>query len=300
MEDMKSNKFLHKKYIVAIISKLKDYYLNQSTLIDINIPDGQEFSVCGDIHGQYYDLLNIFKINGYPSKTNPYLFNGDFVDRGSFSVECVITLLCWKLLYPDHMHLARGNHESRNLNKLYGFEGEVKKKYDESVYECFCELFCCLPLAHVLNTKVLVLHGGLFAQDGVTLHDIRKMNRFREPPEKGIMCEILWSDPSKINGRQPSKRGVGVAFGPDVAHKFLDMNNLEILVRSHEVKDQGYEVEADGRVITIFSAPNYCDQMGNKGALIRFKGEEMKPNFVQYSAVVKFLLIYSHIQMLRQ
>lgn len=100
------------------------------------------------------------------------------------------------------------------------------------------------------------------------------------------MCEILWSDPCKLPGRQPSKRGVGLSFGPDVAKRFLDDNNLELLVRSHEVKDEGYEVEADGKVITIFSAPNYCDQMNNKGALIRFKGSEMKPNFVQYTAVV--------------
>jgi serine/threonine-protein phosphatase 5 len=187
--------------------------------------------------------------------------------------------------------MARGNHESRNLNKLYGFEGEVKNKYDESVYECFCELFCFLPLGHVLNKKVLVVHGGLFSQDGVTLDQIKKENRFREPPEKGIMCEILWADPGKLPGRQPSKRGVGLTFGPDIAKKFLDSNGLDILVRSHEVKDQGYEEEADGRVITIFSAPNYCDQMGNKGALIRFKGDEMKPKYVQFTAVVILFLI---------
>lgn len=286
MEDMKNNKFLHKKYLVQIIAKIKDYYSLKPSLVDVEIPDEDEFNVCGDIHGQYYDLMNIFKTNGYPSKTNPYLFNGDFVDRGSFSVECIVTLMCWKLLYPEHFHMARGNHESRNLNKLYGFEGEVRKKYDESVYECFCELFCYLPLGHVLNKKVLVVHGGLFSQDNVSLDNIKSEFRFREPPEKGIMCEILWSDPGKLPGRHPSKRGVGLTFGPDIAKKFLDFNNLEILVRSHEVKDEGYEVEADGRVITIFSAPNYCDQMGNKGALIRFKGSEMKPKFVQFSSVV--------------
>lgn len=234
MEEMKSNKFIHKKYLVTLISKVKAWYEKQESLVDIDIPNDNEFNVCGDVHGQYYDLVNIFKVNGYPSKTNPYLFNGDFVDRGSFAVEIMITLLCWKVLYPEHFHMARGNHETRNLNKLYGyfvinnfrFEGEVKKKYDESVYECFCELFCYLPLGHVLNKKVMVVHGGIFSQDGVTLEDIKKENRFREPPEKGIMCEILWSDPCKMNGRHPSKRGVGVSFGPDIAKKFLDDNNL--------------------------------------------------------------------------
>ena len=118
---------------------------------------------------------------------------------------------------------------------------------------------------------------------------IKNENRFREPPEKGIMSEILWSDPGKLPGRHPSNRGVGLPFGPDIAEQFLEFNNLELLVRSHEVKDEGYEVEAGGKVITIFSAPNYCDQMGNKGALIRFNGKLMKPRFIQFSAVVKII-----------
>lgn len=116
-----------------------------------------------------------------------------------------------------------------------------------------------MPLGYVLNNKVLVLHGGLFSRDGVTLSELEKIDRFKEIPESGLMTDMLWSDPSKVNGRHPSKRGTSIAFGPDVAHKFLNDNNLELLVRSHEVKDEGYEVEADGRVITIFSAPNYCD-----------------------------------------
>ncbi len=125
----------------------------------------------------------------------------------------------------------------------------------------------------------MVVHGGLFSKDGVKLKELRNIHRFREPPQEGLMCELLWSDPIKENGRQPSKRGCGVGFGPDVAKAFLDNNNLDILIRSHEMKMEGYEVEADGRVITIFSAPNYCDQMKNKGAFIRLKGSEMKPVF---------------------
>lgn len=120
MEEMKSNKFIHKKYVVELISRVKAWYEQKESLVDISIPEDKHFNVCGDVHGQYYDLMNIFKVNGYPSVDNPYLFNGDFVDRGSFSVEVIITLLCWKALYPEHFHMARGNHESRSLNKLYG------------------------------------------------------------------------------------------------------------------------------------------------------------------------------------
>lgn len=285
MESMKDNKFIHKKFLTHMIFDAKCLFDKERSLVDVPIEDDIEFNVCGDTHGQYYDLLNIFKINGYPSKTNPYLFNGDFVDRGSFSVEIVVSLLAWKLLYPNNFFMSRGNHESKNLNKMYGFEGEVRSKYDDSIYELFCELFCSLPLCHVLNKKVFVTHGGLFSKDSVSLEDLRSIDRKREPPESGLMCEVLWSDPCKENGRHPSKRGVGLSFGPDVTKRFLEYNNLELVVRSHEVKQEGYEVEADGKLITVFSAPNYCDQMGNKGALIKFKGSEMKPKFVQYTHV---------------
>jgi len=285
MEDMKNSKFIHKKYLTQMIFDAKAIFDSEKSLVDIEVDNNVEISVCGDTHGQYYDLLNIFKINGYPSKTNPYLFNGDFVDRGSFSVEVVVALIAWKLLYPNHFFLSRGNHESKNLNKMYGFEGEVKNKYDDKIYELFSMLFCSLPLCHVINKKVFVVHGGLFSKDGVTLDDIRKIDRIREPSDSGLMCECLWSDPCKEQGRLPSKRGVGLSFGPDVTRKFLALNDLEMVVRSHEVKQEGYEVDHDGKLVTVFSAPNYCDQMGNKGALIRFKGEDMKPKYVQYTNV---------------
>jgi len=116
----------------------------------------------------------------------------------------------------------------------------------------------------------MVCHGGLFSKDNIKLNDIRTTHRRREPGDEGIMVESLWSDPCDKPGRHPSKRGVGVMFGPDIAKRFLDENNLTLLVRSHEVKPQGYEYQAGGKVLTVFSAPNYCDQMGNKGAYVRF------------------------------
>jgi len=217
--------------------------------------------------------LNIFDLNGYPSETNGYLFNGDFVDRGSFSLEVVMLLFCFKCLYPKHLHLTRGNHESLNMNKVYGFEGEVKHKYSPQMFQLFTEVFHVLPLAYCLGKKVLVVHGGLFSRDDVTLDDIRKIDRRREPPDEGLMSEIMWSDPQAMPGRAPSKRGVGLSFGPDVTANFLERNNLKLVVRSHEVRDEGFEVEQGGKLVTVFSAPNYCDQMGNKGAFLRFDSE---------------------------
>jgi len=285
MEWQKQEKSIAKKYAYQIVLDMINLLKTYSALTDVEVPDGGWITVCGDVHGQYYDLLNIWHLNDVPSPTNPYLFNGDFVDRGSFSVEVILMLFAWKLCHPDHVHLSRGNHETRNMNKLYGFEGEVTKKYDEELYQLFCEAFGLLPLCHVINKKVFVVHGGLFAQDGVTLDAIRKVNREGEPSDDGLMTEMLWSDPQPGRGRLPSKRGVGVAFGQDVTEDFLKTNDLKLVIRSHEMKEEGYEIEHSGKLITVFSAPNYCDQMGNKGAFIRLDGKTMTPKFTPFTAV---------------
>lgn len=296
MDYYKNQKVIHKKYATMIIMKCRDIFQKNASLVHIQVPDIGEVTVCGDIHGQFYDLLNIFSINGNPSETNPYLFNGDFIDRGSFSVEVIVTLLAWKALLPNHMFMARGNHESKNLNKMYGFEGEVKHKYDVKTYDLFSEVFCYLPLAHCINNKIFVTHGGLFSKDGIKIKDIEKVNRVREPPDEGIMCECLWSDPSDTDGRHPSKRGVAIQFGPDVAQRFIEDNDLskfissfynliELVVRSHEVKHEGYEYQKGGKVLTVFSAPNYCDQMGNKGAFVRFNGRDLEPKITSFEKV---------------
>ncbi|KAK8631707.1 hypothetical protein V6N13_028488 [Hibiscus sabdariffa] len=285
MDDFKNQKCLHKRYAFQIVLQMREMLQVQPSLVDIKVPNGSHFTVCGDVHGQFYDLLNIFELNGLPSEENPYLFNGDFVDRGSFSVEVILTLFALKCMCPSAIYLARGNHESKSMNKIYGFEGEVKSKLSEAFVELFAEVFCYLPLAHVINQKVFVVHGGLFSVDGVKLSDIKAIDRFCEPPEEGLMCELLWSDPQPFPGRGPSKRGVGLCFGADVTKNFLQDNNLDLIVRSHEVKDEGYEIEHDGKLITVFSAPNYCDQMGNKGAYIRFEAPDLKPNIVTFAAV---------------
>jgi len=285
IESYRERKALHRRYAYQIILEVKKIFESNPTLVDIDVPAQSKFTICGDIHGQFYDLLNIFQLNGLPSADNPYLFNGDFVDRGSFSVECILTLFGFKVLYPQHFFMARGNHESMTMNQMYGFEGEVKAKYTQQMYDLFAEVFNLIPLAHCINKKVLVMHGGLFSSDDVTLEDIRSIDRNRQPPDEGLMCEILWSDPMPAPGRAPSKRGVGIQFGPDITEKFCKKNCLDYVVRSHEVKADGYEAAHDGKCITVFSAPNYCDSMGNKGAYIILNGSDLKPNFQTYSEV---------------
>ncbi|XP_031629038.1 serine/threonine-protein phosphatase 5 [Contarinia nasturtii] len=285
MEFFKAQKKLHRKFAYKILCDIDAYFRKQPSLVDIAVPDNSKFTVCGDIHGQFYDLMNIFKINGFPSPENPYLFNGDFVDRGSFSVECIFTLFGFKLLYPDYFFLSRGNHESYNMNQMYGFSGEVVAKYTNTMSTMFTQVYNWLPLCHCINNRVLVMHGGLFAQDNVTLDDLRNIERNRQPPEEGLMCDLLWSDPQPQNGRGFSKRGVGIQFGPDITEQFCAANKLDYIIRSHEVKAIGYEIAHNGKCITVFSAPNYCDTMDNLGAFITLNGKDMNPNFTTYEAV---------------
>jgi len=276
---------LHQKYACQMLLNVKDLLMRLPSLVDIHLNEDEKITVCGDIHGQFYDLMNIFNKNGLPSSTNPYLFNGDFVDRGAFSVECVLTLFGFKLLYPEKFHLARGNHETLTMNLLYGFDSEVKAKYNASVAQLFTDVFNWLPLAHCINKKVFVVHGGLFSKDNVTLEDIRSITRNRQPPGEGIMCDALWSDPQSEPGRSPSRRGVSVQFGPDVTESFLRQNDLHYVIRSHELKSEGYELAHGGKCITVFSAPNYCDCMGNKGAFLTIHGKTLKPLVTQFLAV---------------
>lgn len=257
--------------------------------------------------GQFFDLMEIFRLNGFPSASHAYLFNGDFVDRGSWSTEIALVLYAYKWLYPNGFFINRGNHETDDMNRVYGFEGECKAKYNERVFKLFSESFSALPLATLIGKKYLTLHGGLFSDDNVTLDDIRKLNRHsqRQPGQEGLMMEMLWTDPQPTPGRGPSKRGVGLQFGPDVTKRFCEKNGLEAVIRSHEVRMEGYEIEHDGRCITggqaivpilplrimlrlmpmpVFSAPRYCDSTENKGAYINI-GSDLKLEYHQFDAV---------------
>ena len=174
---MKNQKFIHKKFVAMILMRTIKYLSKRPTLMDISFLDNTDkFTVCGDTHGQFYDLLNIFKINGDPSPKNPYLFNGDFVDRGSFSVEVILTLFMYQLLHPKGMYLTRGNHETKNMNKLYGFEGEVKHKFDEKIMSLFAEAFQWLPLCAVIEKKVFVVRFCVCVCLGARISSLQHSN----------------------------------------------------------------------------------------------------------------------------
>ncbi|KFY07017.1 hypothetical protein V492_07527 [Pseudogymnoascus sp. VKM F-4246] len=286
IERFKNGKKIHKKYVYQIIIATKKLVYDEPTMVEVDIPKDATLTVCGDTHGQYFDLMELFRLNGFPTDKHYYLFNGDFVDRGSWSTEIALLLYSYKWIRPNAFFINRGNHETDDMNRAYGFEGECKAKYNERTFKLFSESFSALPLATLIGHEYFVLHGGLFSDDKVTLDDIRKLNRHnqRQPGQEGLMMEMLWTDPQTAPGRGPSKRGVGMQFGPDVTKRFCDNNNLTAIIRSHEVRMDGYEEEHNGKCITVFSAPRYCDSTENKGAYINI-GPDYKLDFHKFDAV---------------
>ena len=226
-----------------------------------------KISICGDIHGQFYDLLRIFEINGYPPDTK-YLFLGDYVDRGKQSLETICLLLAFKIKFKDSIYLLRGNHESANVCKVYGFFDECKRKVSVKCWKNFCDLFDYLPLTAIIENKILCMHGGI-SKDLVNVSQLKQFKRPLEIPESGITCDLLWSDPSdSVVGFGPNERGVSCTFSTKVLEAFLDKNDLDLICRAHQVVEEGYEFFGEQTLVTIFSAPNYLGEFDNNGAVM--------------------------------
>ncbi|RLN88140.1 hypothetical protein BBJ28_00022065, partial [Nothophytophthora sp. Chile5] len=299
LDSFKTSQVLHHKYVLELLNAGVRALAPLPTLQEITVAEGEKLTVIGDLHGQLQDLFSIFSINGLPSPTNKYLFNGDFVDRGLYGTEVVMTLLLFRLLDPTSVYLNRGNHESRNQNSWMGFEDEVWGKYSGAadgdlerparLFERFQALFEVLPLCAVLQSKIFVVHGGLFSRDNVTLAHLRGIARKREPPlhqlgfEDKIFEDMLWSDPRAIQSRQPSERGAGVEFGVNVTNNFCLVNKIALIIRSHECVPEGFEILHGGRLITLFSASRYCGTQMNKGAFLTL-GPELQPEIQQFYA----------------
>ncbi|KAL1304183.1 hypothetical protein AAFC00_000607 [Neodothiora populina] len=255
----------------------------EPNLLEMDAP----ITVCGDVHGQYYDLMKLFEVGGDPADTR-YLFLGDYVDRGYFSIECVLYLWSLKIWYPNTLWLLRGNHECRHLTDYFTFKLECKHKYSENVYEACMKSFCALPLAAVMNKQFLCIHGGL-SPELHTLEDLKSIDRFREPPTHGLMCDLLWADPLEDFGQEKTQeyfvhnhvRGCSYFFSYPAACAFLEKNNLLSIIRAHEAQDAGYRMYRKTRttgfpsVMTIFSAPNYLDVYNNKAAVLKYENNVM-------------------------
>ncbi|CAE7242649.1 Ppp5c [Symbiodinium sp. CCMP2592] len=214
----------------------------------------------------------------------------------------MVLLLAWKLAYPEHMHLARGNHEDADMNFNYGFTGEVLVKYRAqlAVWAAFQRVFLNLPLSHVVNNDVFVTHGGLPRKEGTKLADIealdvmeitRSLEERKMHKDYNLMSDLMWADPRDIQGVSTGDRGpTTIVFGEDVTQRFLERNSLSFMIRSHEVKEQGYEWQHGQRCLTVFSAPRYCDFGDNKGAVVRLHAQEsgrMEPEILPFRSAKK-------------
>ena len=246
-----------------LLDKSQSIIIEQKMLVELEAP----LHVCGDIHGQYYDLLRIFEHCGYPGEYN-YLFLGDYVDRGKQSLETICLLLCYKIKYPDKVTLLRGNHESSVTNRIYGFYDECKRRYNVKLWKSFTELFNFLPVAALIDDKILCMHGGL-SPDLKSINNITEIQRPTDIPDTGLLCDLLWSDPDKeATEYDENDRGVSVIFGEKVVTDFNKKNDLDLIIRAHQVVDDGYEFFANRQLITIFSAPNYCGEFDNSAGIM--------------------------------
>uniref|UniRef100_A0A8B9LD22 Serine/threonine-protein phosphatase with EF-hands n=1 Tax=Astyanax mexicanus TaxID=7994 RepID=A0A8B9LD22_ASTMX len=337
----KEQQTLHAKYVLQLLHETQKFLKQMPNVIYLSSSYAKEITICGDLHGRLDDLLLIFYKNGLPSAENPYIFNGDFVDRGKKSIEIIIILFAFLLLYPDHMHLNRGNHEDHIMNLRYGFTKEVMQKYKthaREILQLLQDVFSLLPIATIIDNKVLIVHGGI--SDKTDLEFLASVERQKvspcrmsrkkkkcrltkqnsssssssssstssvatprrpppsprlpsptemlqvpfldsivslalpEPPREELewrqIVDVLWSDPKIQNGCSPNSfRGGGCYFGPDVTQNLLKKHGLCLLIRSHECKQEGYELCHNGQVITIFSASNYYEEGSNRGAYIK-------------------------------
>ncbi|QPG72995.1 hypothetical protein FOA43_000299 [Brettanomyces nanus] len=309
-----------KKFIISvdeirfICAKTRDIFMSQPMMLELAAP----VKIAGDIHGQFHDLLRIFKLCGFPPNAN-YLFLGDYVDRGKQSLETIILLLCLKIKFPENFFMLRGNHESAGITRMYGFYDECKRRSSLKSWKMLVDVFNTLPVAATIAGRIFCVHGGLSPQL-TDLNQIKKIQRPTDIPEEGLLSDLLWSDPqvsgateeylssrsekslnsgasssslSSLPLYSPSPtdsslphssqhflnshhigdwtendRGVSYCFSRRVVNRFCQRFDLDLVARGHMVVEQGYEFFAKRKLVTVFSAPNYCGEFDNWGAVM--------------------------------
>ncbi|KAK3336126.1 Metallo-dependent phosphatase-like protein [Cercophora scortea] len=254
--------------IAAICHRAREVFLSQPALLELDAP----VKIVGDVHGQYTDLIRMFEMCGFPPSSN-FLFLGDYVDRGKQSLETILLLLCYKLKYPENFFLLRGNHECANVTRVYGFYDECKRRCNVKIWKTFIDTFNCLPIASIVAGKIFCVHGGLSPALS-HMDDIRNIARPTDVPDYGLLNDLLWSDPAEMEQDwEANERGVSYCFGKKVIMDFLATHDFDLVCRAHMVVEDGYEFFADRVLVTVFSAPNYCGEFDNWGAVMSVSSE---------------------------
>lgn len=278
IDQLRRCEYIKEAEVKALCAKAREILVEESNVQRVDAP----VTICGDIHGQFYDLVELFKVGGDCPDTN-YLFMGDFVDRGFYSVETFLLLLALKVRYADRITLIRGNHESRQITQVYGFYDECLRKFGSvNVWRYCTEIFDYLALAALIEDRVFCVHGGL-SPSITNLDDIRSIDRKQEVPHDGPMCDLMWSDPEDLEGWGLSPRGAGYLFGGDIVKNFNHQNGIDLIARAHQLVMEGYKWMFDAGLVTVWSAPNYCYRCGNVAAILEFD-EHLKQQFRVFEA----------------
>ena len=269
LEDLKDLKCLSEEDLKQLCEKAKEIFIEESNVQNVSAP----VIICGDIHGQIYDLIELFKKGGEIPNSR-YVFMGDYVDRGYNGVEVLELLLALKVKYPEHITLLRGNHESRQICFAYGFYEEITRKYgNANAWEYFTDLFDYLPLAALVEGKIFCVHGGLSPYIS-TVDQIRLINRKMEIPREGVFCDLMWSDPDDIETWIISCRGAGWIYGWKVVDEFTHINGLQLICRAHQLVMEGFKYWFQNKnLCTVWSAPNYCYRCGNRASILKLDSE---------------------------
>jgi len=286
IESLKKGKYLSENDVKKLCKMAKEILIEESNVQPVSSP----VKVCGDVHGQFYDVLELFHVAG-DIPNNNYIFMGDFVDRGYNSVETFELLLCLKVKYPQCVTLLRGNHETRQVTKVYGFYEECIRKYgNPNPWRNCIDVFDHLNIAALIDGRVLCIHGGL-SPDIRTINQIRTIDRIQEVPREGAFSDLLWSDPDdtgRVDTWIISPRGAGYQFGPKVAKEFNYINGLELICRAHQLTMEGYKYHfPEQSVVTVWSAPNYCYRCGNAASVLSFDSK-LQREFILFHEVKRF------------
>jgi len=277
IDELLDCKPLSESDVLSLCERARAILKEEKNVQPVRVP----ITVVGDIHGQFHDLKELFRITGKAPETN-FLFLGDYVDRGYHSVESVSLVVALKVRYRDRVFIIRGNHESRQITQVYGFYDECLRKYGSvKVWKYFTDLFDFLPLSALIEGQIFCPHAGL-SPSIETLDHVRQLDRVQEVPHEGPMCDLLWSDPDDRCGWGISPRGAGYTFGQDISEQFNHKNGLNLIARAHQLIMEGYQWSQDNNVVTVFSAPNYCYRCGNQAAIMEID-EYMGYTFIQFA-----------------